>query len=367
MSNQVTAGSFKAVHTKANTEVAITTVTSNQFVVNNAPADDLYLYFIKTDGDFAGKRISPTTTDVDLSLRGFSTISTTANPDLSHGSTGWTFNSNYVTLVQVSGENRFQIDMEQGENTEYSHAFIASQRYLSYPVQLKGNIIDAYTNIILRNYTQDTVSVRSLSPQDLGFNAPGESFDIFEGRVTIEAATGDQLEIIVQITAPAASLQGITQDSELGEEERKVLIINGIPPRGSHKNCENWVNLYDIYKEAQKEKETGKKDKNGKKIKVKLPRGVIAESLKYLSLGSYTLEGEENQRSSVLYTLPDEKASDCHVKSIALRVKGGPSETSNSVTIIQSRPWSSDNYRIKVFEFPDTSSLLGSEKNPQKM
>ena len=205
MSNQVTAGSFKAVHTKTNTEVAITTVTSNQFVVNNAPASDLYLYFIKTDGDFAGKRISSTDTDVDLNLRGFSTISTTANPDLSHGSTGWTFNSKYITLVQVGGENRFQIDMEQGESTEFSHALIASQRYLSYPVQLEGNIVDAHTNIILRNYTQDTVSVRSLSPQDLGFNTPGEPFDIFKGYVSIEAATGDQLEIIVQITAPAAS------------------------------------------------------------------------------------------------------------------------------------------------------------------
>ena len=364
MSNQVTAGSFKAVHTKANTELAITTVTSNQFVVNNAPADDLYLYFIKTDGDFAGKRISSTDTDVDLNLRGFSTISTTANPDLSHGSTGWTFNSNYVTLVQVGGENRFQIDMEQGESTEYSHALIASQRYLSYPIQLEGNIIDAHTNIILRNYTQDTVSVRSLSPQDLGFNTLGESFDIFEGYVSIEAATGDQLEIIVQITAPAASLQGITRDSRLGEKERSISVLRGKRKGGIFWICKLGVKFYDIYREA--EKEIKRKDEEGNEITVKLPRGIIAEPLKYLSLGSYELGRERDKHSSVLYTLPDDKVSYCQVRSIALRVKGGPSKTSNPATIMQSRPWSSDNYRIKVFEFFDTSGLLGSDTIPQK-
>ena len=326
MSNNITTGSFKAIHTPTNTPVTITaTNSSNQFVISNAPASDLYLYFLKANGDFIGKRIGPSTTDLDLTLRGFSTVSTTANPDLSQGSAGWTFDSDYVTLVQIDGENRFQIELEQGESTEYSHAFTASQSYLSYPIELKGNIVDAYINVILRNYTQDTVSVRSLSPQDLGYTTQGESFDIFEGYVTLAANTGDELEIIVQISAPPASMKNIINANDYRDHPPRFLLIRNVTTPVLYGSCLLGVELYDLY------------DVKGQAWAEKLVQSQGGPG--FLSLGFYPAR-EGGNKSTFLYTLADSNPNLCEIQSIVLKKSDGTPVTSNPtpVTIAKSRP-----------------------------
>ena len=347
MSSNVTTGSFKAIHTPTNTEVSIATTNgSNQFVVNNAPASDLYLYFVKTDGDFAGKRIDSTTSDLDLTLRGFSTISATANPDLSQGSTGWTFDTDYVTLVQVDGENRFQIELDQGESTEYSHAFTASQGFLSKPVQLKGNIIDAHINVILRNYTQNTVAIRSLSPRDLGYDTDGEFFSIFEGYVTLGGSTGDQMEIIVQIVTPLTSMRTTPNtDRQLSYIEVETLFGR----------CRIDKRLFDLYQVGEED------DKN--------PVEVWAHpQLNYLSLGAYPTDGKKKEngtKSSVLYILDHQQEDYCQINSIKMR-SGNSFVISNTPFTVPKQVFTTSNQYQSIlrqelflaFEFDDTSSLL---------
>ena len=219
-------GTFKVIDTKTNTEFSITEISNNQFIINNTPARDFYLYFLRENGHFAGKRISSSETDVDIYLRGLSVVSATANPDLVYGSQGWTLDSDYVEVISVDGKNQFQVSLDLGENTEYSHAFTATQRFLSYPLRTKGNIVNSHTNVILRNYTQKTIAARSLSPADKGYDQNGESFDISSGSVSLEANTGDQLEIIVQVFTPPAPSGELKRAGSLLYSTEPALILN---------------------------------------------------------------------------------------------------------------------------------------------
>ena len=355
MSNNVTTGSFKAIHTQTNTPVTITTTNnSNQFVINNAPASDLYVYFLKTDGDFVGKRIDAITNDLDLTLRGFSTVSATANLDLSQGSSGWTFDSNYVTLVQVDGENRFEVVLEAGESTEYSHAFTAANRYLYQGVQIKGNIVDAYTNVILRNYTQNTVAVRSLSPQDVGYNEEGQSFDIDKGDIFLEANVGDQMEVIVQFVAPPSSLKSVLESQDSLYRSIREIRTSARTPQGAFCQKITVTELFDICQKC-------KEDNEGP------VRSLVAEELKYFSLGQYTInEMPGVNKSSIFYLLLGENPNLCTIQSAALSVEGVSPIVGNSSSRVDNVFYKKRKRSFTPFEFGDTTPLIASNFSNQK-
>ena len=354
--SNVTNGVFKAVDTKSNTPIAITTITNSQFVMNNVPATHFYLYFLREDGDFAAKRISSTVTDVDLTLRGFSTVSTTPNLDLTQGSTGWTFDSDYVTLTQVNGQNRFQVVLGAGESTEYSHAFIASDKYLYQGVQIKGNIVDAYTNVILRNYTQDTVSVRSLSPQDLGYTTQGE-FNIEKGSIFLEGNIGDQMEVIVQFVAPPSSFELMLKAQD--DPNSLIQEIRSTPPRPEATRLRMVTKLFDICQECDKEGPGRYRN--------------FAEELRYFSFGEYRInkmgEGPSNP-VSVFYLLLGENQDEYEIKSVALYARGARDTTTILATLSSEMAngffYKGRNRSFKPVKFRNTASLVGSDFANQK-
>ena len=275
----VTDGVLKVVDIQSGQVFQDFPIKGSQFFLTNLPRREVYLYFLRSDGDFSGQRLPVDATRVELSLRGFRQMAKVSNPDFLQGLAGWKYHGQ--KKKKRRGERILGGVFDRGESAEYSHAFITSKRYLYYAINSLGYSPHAYVDIILRNYTQKTVSIHSYLGRDLEHGV----FRDYRGGLAMESEKGDRVEIIVQFMNPKMGAS-ILDDSPLQYLDSDFLSTDcgGLQE-----------DVYDLYGDAK-------------------GRPVAESLLNYLSLGA----GLEGRHENTLYLLSGE----CEVLSLALESGG---------------------------------------------